>query len=108
MNNDHWPVYDQGTAEPKYGYNPFAWSAEAADDWPIPYTLTPAAEALLKAEAGRMTAPWEWQGRSADTAEIHLTEEADRQSDAEVWWGGRGPSASYAEWLAEGQPEAGS
>jgi hypothetical protein len=21
-----------------------------------------------------MTAPWEWQGRSADTAEIHLTE----------------------------------
>jgi len=107
MNNDHWPVYDQGTAEPKYGYNPFAWSAEAADDWPIPYTLTPAAEALLKAEAGRMTAPWEWQGRSADTAEIHLTEEAERQPDAEAW-GGRGPSASYAEWLAEGQPEAGS
>ena len=44
MNNDHWPVYDQGTAEPKYGCSPFAWSAEAADDWPIPYTLTPAAE----------------------------------------------------------------
>ena len=107
MNNDHWPVYDQATAEPKYGYNPFAWSAEAADDWPVPYTLTPAAEALLEAEAGGMTAPWEWQGRSADTAEIHLTEEAERQSDAEAW-GGRGPSASYAEWLAEGQPEAGS
>ena len=52
MNNDHWPVYDQATAEPKYGYNPFAWSAEASDDWPIPYTLTPAAEALLEAEAG--------------------------------------------------------
>ncbi len=55
-----------------------------------------------------MTAPWEWQGRSADTAEIHLTEEAERQSDAEVWWGGRGLSVSYAEQLAEGQPEAGS
>jgi hypothetical protein len=106
MNDDHWPVYDEATAEPKYGYNPFAWSAEAADDWPVPYTLTPAAEALLEAEAGAWTAPWEWQGRSADTAEIHLTEEAERQSDAEAW-GGRGPSASYAEWLAEGQPEAG-
>ncbi len=54
-----------------------------------------------------MTAPWEWQGRSADTAEIHLTEEVERESDAEAC-GGRGPSASYAEWLAEGQPEAGS
>ena len=107
MNNDHWPVYDQAAAEPKDGYDPFAWSAEAADDWPVPYTLTPAAEALLEAEAGGMTAPWEWQGRSADTAEIHLTEEAGRQSDAEAW-GGRGPSSSYAEWLAEGQPEAGS
>ncbi len=52
MNNDHWPVYDQATAEPKYGYNSFAWSAEAADDGPVPYTLTPAAEALLEAEAG--------------------------------------------------------
>jgi len=31
--------------------------------------------------------------------------EADRQADAEAW-GGRGPSASYAEWLAEGQAEA--
>ena len=51
MNNDHWPVYDQATAEPKCGYNPFAWSAEAADDGAIPYTLTPAAEALLEAEA---------------------------------------------------------
>ena len=77
------------------------------DHRPVPYTLTPAAEALLEAEAGGVTAPWEWQGRSADTAEIHLTEEAERQSDAEAW-GGRGPSASYAEWLAEGQPEAGS
>ncbi len=52
MNNDPWPVYDQATAEPEYGYSPSAWSAEAADDWPIPYTLTPAAEALLEAEAG--------------------------------------------------------
>jgi hypothetical protein len=52
MNNDHWPVYDQATAEPKSGYNPSAWSAEAADDWPVPYTLTPAAEALLESEAG--------------------------------------------------------
>jgi hypothetical protein len=51
MNNDPWPVYGQATAEPKYGNNPFAWSAEAADDWPIPHTLTPAAEALLEAEA---------------------------------------------------------
>jgi len=33
--------------------------------------------------------------------------EADRQADAEAW-GGRGPSASYAEWLAEGEAEAGS
>ncbi len=107
MNNDHWPVYDQATAEPKYGYNPLAWSAEAADDWSVPYTLTPAAEALFEAGARGMTAPWEWQGRSADTAEIHLTEEAGRQPDAEAW-GGRGPSASYAERLAEGQPEAGS
>ena len=107
MNNDQWPVYDQATAEPKYGCNPAAWPAEAADERPIPYTLTPAAEALLEAEAGGVTAPWERQGRSADTAEIHLTEEAGRQSDAEAW-GGRGPSASYAEWLAEGQPEAGS
>ena len=106
MNNDNWPVHDRTTAEPKYGYNPFAGSAEAADDWPIPYTLTPAAEALLEAGAGGMTAPWERQGRSADTAEIDLTEEAERQSDAEAW-GGRGPSASYAEWLADGQPEAG-
>jgi hypothetical protein len=32
--------------------------------------------------------------------------EAERASDAEAW-GGRGPSASYAEWLAEGQLEAG-
>jgi hypothetical protein len=79
------------------------------DHRPVPYTLTPAAEALLDAEAGGMTAPWEWQGRSADTAEIHLTpEEAGRQSDAEAWWGGRGPSASCAEHLAGGQPEAGS
>jgi hypothetical protein len=31
---------------------------------------------------------------------------AFRQADAEAW-GGRGPSASYAEWLAEGQAEAG-
>ncbi len=52
MNNDQWPVYDKANAEPKYGYNPAAWSAEAADDRPIPYTLTPAAEALLEAEAG--------------------------------------------------------
>ena len=107
MNNDHWPVYDQATAEPKYGYDPFAWSAEAADDRPVPYTLTPAAEALLETGAQGMTAPWERQGRTADTAEIHPPEEAGRQSGAEAW-GGRGPSASYAEWLAEGQPEAGS
>lgn len=32
--------------------------------------------------------------------------EADRQSDAEAW-GGRGP-CTYAEWLAEGEAEAGS
>ncbi len=52
MNNDQRPVYNQATAEPEYGRNPSAWSAEAADDWPVPYTLTPAAEALLEAEAG--------------------------------------------------------
>ena len=52
MNNDHWPVYDPATAEPKDGCNPAAWSAEAADDWPVPYMLTPAAEVLLEAEAG--------------------------------------------------------
>ena len=73
------------------------------DDRLVPYTLTPAAEALLDAEAGGVTAPWERQGRTAGTAEIHQTEEAERQSDAEAW-GGRDPSASYA----EGQPEAGS
>ena len=85
MNNDHWPVYDQATAEPKYGYNPSVWSAEAADDWPVPYTLTPAAEALLEAGDRGMTArAWERQGRTADTAEIHLTEEAGRQADAEA------------------------
>lgn len=32
--------------------------------------------------------------------------EADRQAYADAW-GGRGPSASYAEWLAEGELEAG-
>jgi hypothetical protein len=30
--------------------------------------------------------------------------ESEAASDAEAW-GGRGPSTSYAEWLAEGQPE---
>ncbi len=70
MNNDHWPVYDQATAEPKYGYNPFAWSAEAADDWPIPYTLTPAAEALLEAEAGDGT---------VHTVEAHFGDPANGQ-----------------------------
>jgi hypothetical protein len=76
------------------------------EHWPVPYTLTPAAEALLEAGDRGMAAPWERQGRTTDTAEIHLTEERGRQADAEAW-GGRGPSASYAEWLAEGQPEAG-
>lgn len=52
MSNDRWPVYGQGTAELKDGCNSFEWSAEAADDWPVPYTVTPAAEALLEAEAG--------------------------------------------------------
>ena len=88
MNNDHRPV---------------AVHADRADV-ACRRAGGPAAEALLEAEAGGVTAPWEWQGRSAGTAEIHLTEEAGRQSDAEVWWGGRGPSAS----CAEGQPEAGS
>ena len=35
-------------------------------------------------------------------------EQAQAEADAEAW-GGRGPSASYAEWAAEGrEPEAGS
>ncbi len=33
--------------------------------------------------------------------------EADRQAFADAW-GGQGPSANYAEWVAEGQLEAGS
>jgi hypothetical protein len=99
----HWTVFDRETGEPKYGYEPPVQEPDA--DSPVSYSLTPAAEALLGAEAGGMTAPWEWQGRTADTAEINLTEEDGRQSGAEAR-GGRGPSASYAEWLAEGQPEA--
>ena len=71
------------------------------EHWPVPYTLTPAAEALLEAGDRGMAAPWERQGRTTDTAEIHLTEERGRQAGAEAW-GGRGPSASYGEWLAEG------
>lgn len=31
---------------------------------------------------------------------------AQQEADADAW-GGRGPSASYAEWLAEGQAETG-
>lgn len=71
MNNDHWPVRDQATAEPKYGFTEFSgpgdphpyWTtaglqvpesldADPTADWPVPYSLTPVAEALMDAEAG--------------------------------------------------------
>lgn len=41
----------------------------------------------------------------AGSADYQARAEAERQAEAEAW-GGRGPSASYAEWLAEGRQEA--
>ena len=72
-------------------------------DGQVPYTLTPAGQAVaahpdtwdrdlwVALDAGEQPGP-------------QAEREARRQSDAEAW-GGRGPSASYAEWLAEGQAE---
>lgn len=68
----------------------------------------------------RATAPWrpapgadahehDWAGRGFSRPGPTEADEARQLADAEAW-GGRGPSASYAEWLAEGrqpEPEAG-
>ena len=77
----------------------------ARQDVPVPYTLTPAGEAVA-------SHPDTWNRElwmALDAGEQPGPEagrEARRQSDAEAW-GGRGPSASYAGWLAEGRQEAG-
>jgi hypothetical protein len=51
----------------------------------------------------------DWAGRGFSKAGPSWEQEAREAADAEAW-GGRGPSGSYAEWLAEGrqpEPEAG-
>jgi hypothetical protein len=64
----------------------------------------------------RATAPWrpapgadahehDWAGAAFSLPGPTQADEARQLADAEAW-GGRGPSASYTEWLAEGrQPE---
>ena len=86
--------------------------AEPGPDEPVPFTLTGQAEAALDAEAHDCpgSACHAYPTFDDDPArwgllpEPEMTEaelEAAALADA---WGPAGPSASYAEWVAEGRP----
>jgi hypothetical protein len=63
----------------------------------------PASAFLDRADAeAAANASGAYEGTTASHEPTAARVEAERLSDAEAW-GGRGPSASYAEWLAEGQ-----
>jgi hypothetical protein len=77
---------------------------EADPAAPVPYVLTPKGEAVAA-----YPDTWDrdlWMALDAgEQPDPEAEREARRQGD-DMAWGGRGPSASYAEWLAEGQAEA--
>jgi len=69
---------------------------------PVPYSLTPQAEAELGSYPAFDDNPAKWGLLPPEP----MTEaELDAAAKAEAW-GPAGPPASYAEWLAEGEPEA--
>jgi len=60
-------------------------------------------DAEAAADADGTGKVWHWRGTTGWHEQTAARAEAERQAE-DAAWGGRGPSASYAEWLAEGQP----
>ena len=110
-------------------------------DRPVPYSLTPKAEAELAAPELELEPDWSREWDDADSARYQARLEAGGEPEAELsdlesyptfdddparwglkqpepqtaaeleaeatleFWGPEGPYASYAEYLADGQPE---